>query len=59
MSRPDLAAEFRFEPGQIQLVNNRQIGHRRTAFRDWPEPDRKRHLVRLWLRDGGRAFYNG
>ena len=59
MCRPDLAAEFRFEPGQIQLVNNRQIGHRRTAFRDWPEPDRKRHLVRLWLRDGGRPFYNG
>jgi alpha-ketoglutarate-dependent taurine dioxygenase len=59
MSRPDLAAEFHFEPGQIQLVNNRQIGHRRTAFRDWPEPDRKRHLVRLWLRDGGRPFYNG
>jgi alpha-ketoglutarate-dependent taurine dioxygenase len=59
MSRPDLATEFHFAPGQIQLVNNRQIGHRRTAFRDWPEPDRKRHLVRLWLRDRGRPFYNG
>ena len=59
MTRPDLAMTHAFEPGQIQLVNNRQIAHRRTAFRDWPEPERKRHLVRLWLRDAGRAFYNG
>ena len=59
MNGADLAAEFRFEPGQIQIVNNRALAHRRTAFRDWPEPERKRHLVRLWLRDAGRAFYNG
>jgi alpha-ketoglutarate-dependent taurine dioxygenase len=59
MGRPDMARDFWFEPGQIQLVNNRSLGHKRTAFRDWPEPDRRRHLVRLWLRDAGRAFYNG
>jgi hypothetical protein len=23
--------------------------HDRTAFQDWPEPKRKRHLLRLWL----------
>jgi len=59
MNRPEMAKEFWFEPGQIQLVNNRTMGHKRTAFRDWPEPERRRHLVRLWLRDLGRAFYNG
>lgn len=59
MERPDMAREFWFEPGQIQLVNNRTLGHKRTAFRDWPEAERRRHLVRLWLRDAGRAFYNG
>jgi alpha-ketoglutarate-dependent taurine dioxygenase len=59
MARPDLHAEFHFQPGQIQLVANRIVAHKRTAFRDWPEPDRKRHLVRLWLRDRGRAFYHG
>ena len=59
MNAPEMPAEFRFEPGQIQLVNNRLLAHRRTAFRDWPEPERRRHLVRLWLRDRGRAFYNG
>jgi alpha-ketoglutarate-dependent taurine dioxygenase len=59
MDRPDLKIDFHFEAGQMQFVNNRQIAHKRTAFRDWPEPGRKRHLVRLWLRDGGRPFYNG
>jgi len=59
MTRPDLAVTHTFEAGQIQFVNNRQIAHRRSAFHDWPEPERKRHLVRLWLRDTGRPFYNG
>ena len=59
MARPEMTVDFHFEPGQIQLVHNRRIAHKRTAFRDWPEPERKRHLVRLWLRDRGRAFYHG
>ncbi len=54
-----LYKEFFFEPGQIQIVNNRRIGHKRTAFEDWPDPDRRRHLVRIWLRAHGRRFYNG
>ncbi|MGI9422599.1 MAG: TauD/TfdA family dioxygenase [Hyphomicrobiaceae bacterium] len=56
---PDLYKEFFFEPGQIQIVDNRRIGHKRTAFEDWPEPERQRHLTRLWLRADGRRFYNG
>ena len=48
-----------FDPGQIQIVNNRRLAHRRTAFVDWPEPDRRRHLIRIWLRDHGRSFYLG
>jgi alpha-ketoglutarate-dependent taurine dioxygenase len=59
MNAPGMPLAFHFEPGQIQLVNNRLLGHRRTGFTDWPEPDRKRLLVRLWLRDWGRPFYNG
>jgi len=59
MRRPDMTIDFHFEAGQMQFLNNRQIAHKRTGFRDWPEPERKRHLVRLWLRDRGRAFYNG
>ena len=54
-----MAARFQFEPGQMQLIDNRALGHKRTAFRDWPEPERKRLLVRLWLRDRGGRAYNG
>lgn len=38
-----------FEPGDIQLVHNHTILHDRTAFEDYDEPDRKRHLLRLWI----------
>ena len=40
-------------------MDNVRLGHRRTGFKDYPEEDRKRHLVRLWLRERGRRFYNG
>jgi len=56
---PDLYAELDFRPGQIQFVNNRATGHARTEFTDWDEPERKRHLVRMWLRDAGRRGYTG
>lgn len=59
MRTPGQALRFYFEPGQIQFVNNRLLGHRRTGFQDWPEAERKRLLIRLWLRDWGRPFYNG
>ena len=54
-----LSVDFDLEPGQIQFVHNRALGHSRTAFFDHPDPGRKRHLVRLWLRDRGRRAYPG
>jgi len=54
-----LSVDFDLEPGQIQFVDNRALGHSRTAFVDYPEFERKRHLVRLWLRDRGRRAYAG
>jgi len=45
--RLNMLMEFR--PGDIQLVHNHTLLHDRTAFHDWPEPARKRHLLRLWL----------
>lgn len=44
-----LHLEIDFEPGDIQLANNQVLFHDRTAFEDWPEPERRRHLLRLWL----------
>jgi Taurine catabolism dioxygenase TauD, TfdA family len=54
-----LSVDFDLEPGHMQFVDNRALGHSRTAFVDWAEPERKRHLVRLWLRDRGRRAYPG
>ncbi len=59
LEEPSMWKDFFFEPGQIQLLDNRRCGHCRTAFEDYPEPERKRRLVRLWLRDSGRTFYHG
>lgn len=40
---------MRLEPGDMQFVHNHTLLHDRTAFEDWREPTRKRHLLRLWL----------
>ena len=40
---------MQLEPGDIQFVHNHTLLHDRMAFQDWPEPERRRHLLRLWL----------
>jgi len=50
---PKLNLMMELQPGDIQLVHNHTILHDRTAFEDYPEPDRKRHLLRLWLAPSG------
>ena len=50
---PDLNLMMELQPGDIQLVHNHTILHDRTAFEDFPEPERKRHLLRLWLAPAG------
>ncbi|SFF53432.1 Taurine catabolism dioxygenase TauD, TfdA family [Fontimonas thermophila] len=46
---PRLYLDMDLEPGDIQLISNHTILHARTAFEDHPEPERRRHLLRLWL----------
>jgi hypothetical protein len=46
---PKLNMFMEFKPGDVQLVHNHTLLHDRTDFLDWPEPERKRHLLRLWL----------
>ena len=50
---PKLNLMMELEPGDIQLVHNHTILHDRTAFEDFDEPERKRHLLRLWLAPPG------
>jgi len=44
-----LRYDLTFRPGDIQLLSNHTVLHSRNEFEDWPEPDRRRNLLRLWL----------
>jgi hypothetical protein len=46
---PALHFTMALEPGDMQFVHNHVLLHDRTAFDDWSEPARRRHLLRLWL----------
>lgn len=57
---PGMAIEMDFRPGDIQWLSNYAALHGRTAFDDYPEPQRRRHLLRLWLsRQGDRPIIDG
>jgi hypothetical protein len=47
--RPELMLEFTLQPGEVYFLNNYTILHARTAFEDFDEEDRRRHLLRLWI----------
>lgn len=38
-----------FERGDMQFLNNHLIVHSRDEYEDWPEPERRRHLLRMLL----------
>ena len=46
---PAIHLSMDFRPGDIQLLHNHQILHSRGDFENWPQPERHRHLLRLWL----------
>jgi Taurine catabolism dioxygenase TauD, TfdA family len=46
---PTVHLAMDFQPGDVQLLHNHQILHSRADFENWPQPERHRHLLRLWL----------
>lgn len=46
---PTIHLDMDFRPGDMQFVSNHWIMHSRTAYEDFPEPENRRHLFRLWL----------
>lgn len=54
-SDPDYYLEMDLAPGEIQWLSNHTVLHARTAYEDPPEPERRRHLLRLWLSLGTGA----
>jgi hypothetical protein len=49
-NRDDVQLTYRLEPGSASFINNYTVLHSRTGFEDWPEPERRRLLFRLWLK---------
>lgn len=50
MNRDDICLHIQLEPGDAAFTNNRTVLHARTEFEDWDEPEKKRLLLRLWLK---------
>lgn len=48
-NRPELMLSMDFQEGDIQLINNHMTLHARTAYEDYDEPGRQRHLLRMWI----------
>ena len=46
---PAIHLQMAFLPGDMQFLHNHQIFHSRNDFENWPEPERHRHLLRLWM----------
>jgi hypothetical protein len=47
---PRLHFTMELQPGDMQFVQNHSLLHDRSAFKDWDnEPQRKRHLLRIWM----------
>ena len=52
---PENRLAFFLERGSMIVINNYTVMHARTSFQNFPEPELKRHLIRLWLdKDGFR-----
>jgi alpha-ketoglutarate-dependent taurine dioxygenase len=46
---PDIHLDMDLQVGDIQFCNNYVTLHSRTSYVDFPEAERRRHMVRLWL----------
>ena len=46
---PEHRIAFFLERGDMLVINNYTVLHARTRFVEYPDPRRRRHLVRLWL----------
>ena len=56
---PDLWIEAPLSRGEVQYLNNHELGHYRSNFVDHDDPSKKRHLFRLWHRGSGGINYDG
>ncbi len=48
-SLTEMHFNFRQRPGDILFLNNWTTLHRRSEFIDFPDPEKKRHILRAWI----------
>ena len=61
----ELQVALNLEPGDAYIANNYTVLHSRTSFEDYDTADKRRYLLRLWLKavhgrpvvDAVRRFY--
>lgn len=49
---PSLCLDMELRRGDMQFICNYTVLHSRAAYEDWPERERRRYLLRLWLETG-------
>ena len=49
LGREDLCYHMYLQKGDFQFLNNHVNLHARTEYEDFEEPEKRRHLLRLWL----------
>ncbi|MCA0042490.1 TauD/TfdA family dioxygenase [Celeribacter litoreus] len=50
IGKEELRLDMMLEPGDLQFANNYAVLHSRNAFEDHEEPEKRRKLLRLWLK---------
>ncbi len=58
-NRPEIRLDYMMQAGDLNFMNNCHLLHSRSEFEDSDDPAKKRHLLRLWLRDDGRPISQG
>ncbi|MFN0160683.1 MAG: TauD/TfdA family dioxygenase [Burkholderiales bacterium] len=50
---PENRFEYNMQRGDMLIINNYAVLHARTGFTQFPEPERARRLVRVWMDEPG------
>lgn len=48
-NEPGIRLDMDFRPGDMQFLCNHFTLHSRSSYDDWPELEKRRHLLRIWL----------
>lgn len=46
---PAFCLRIEMQPGDIQIANNYATFHGRTKYEDFADPEKRRHMLRMWL----------